>query len=166
MKTKLLAPLSLLIFVSATSIAQTASQARPAAPAKLPSVQEVLAKYTKAIGGREAHEKIKSWHMNGAVEFAPMGVKGTFESISAAPDRSLMKMNLTGLGEFIEGYDGTVAWGVNAIQGSRVKSGEELAQLKLSGNFYREINLDKLYSRITVTGIEKINGQDAYVLVF
>jgi hypothetical protein len=161
MKSKLTLLIALL-FVGAT--AAFGQAAKPAAPAKLPTAQEIVAKYTKAIGGREAMEKIKSWTTKGTVEISPMGLKGTFEQIASAPDRSMTTMSITGLGDLIEGYDGKTAWAINPIQGSRERTGAELLQTKLMSNFYRDVNLDKLYPKMEVKGIEKVNGKDAYVV--
>ena len=133
--------------------------------AKMPTVQEVLAKYVQAIGGRAANEKIKSRIMKGSAEIPAAGIKGTFEYYTAAPGKSLNKIMLAGIGEIIEGFDGTIAWSVNPIQGNRDKQGEELAQTKLTYNFYREINLDKLYPKMELKGMEKLGDKDVYVIV-
>jgi hypothetical protein len=94
-----------------------------------------------------------------------MGIKGTFENYSAAPNKSIAKVTLVGIGELVEGFDGTTAWSMNPIQGNRDKQGEELAQSKLTNNFNRETNLDKIYPKMEVRGIEKIGADDAYVVV-
>ncbi|MEO7673445.1 MAG: hypothetical protein ABIU09_05135 [Pyrinomonadaceae bacterium] len=133
--------------------------------AKLPTVKEVLDKYVKAIGGREAIEKVKTRFMSGTVEISPMGIKGTYEIYSAAESKTFTKMNLAGIGDMLDGYDGKTAWVINPIQGNREKTGAELLQAKINGNFYREINLDKLFSKIEVKGVDKVAGKDAYVLV-
>jgi hypothetical protein len=83
--------------------------------AKMPTVQEILAKYTQAIGGREANEKIKTRMTKGTLELAPMGIKGTFETYTAAPGKSINRTNLAGIGEIIEGFDGTTAWSINPL---------------------------------------------------
>src|SRR5213595_3035704 len=154
MKFKFALFLAIVLMSSVAAFSQTATPAKPASTVKLPTAQEVLDKYVKAIGGRDAMTKIKSWKSTGTVELAPMGVSGTVESISAAPGRSLTKMNLAGLGEFVEGFDGTTAWSVNPIQGNREKTGAELAQTKLTNIFNRDLNLEKYYSKLTVKGIE------------
>ncbi len=132
---------------------------------KMPTVQEILAKYVQAIGGKEANEKIKSRMMKGTLELMPMGVKGTFENLSAAPNKSIMKISLEGIGDIIEGFDGTTAWSINPLQGNRDKQGEELAQTKLTYDFYRETNLGKLYPKMELKGTEKICANEAYVVV-
>jgi hypothetical protein len=133
--------------------------------AKLPTVKEILAKYVQAIGGKQANDKIKSRMAKGTVELSPMGIKGTFENYAAAPNKSIAKVSLAGIGDLVEGFDGTTAWSMNPIQGNRDKQGEELAQSKLSSNFNRETNLDKLYPKMEVKGIEKVGADDAYVVV-
>ncbi len=132
---------------------------------KLPTVQEVLSKYVQAIGGRAANEKIKTRMIKGTVELAPMGIKGTVESYSSAPGKSYTKSNLQGIGEIVEGFDGTTAWSMNPLQGNRTKDGEELLQTKLINNFYREINLEKLYPKMEVKGTEKVGDKETYVVV-
>ncbi len=79
----------------------------------MPTVKKILAKYVQAIGGKKANEKIKSRMVKGTVEIAPMGIKGTFESYAAAPNKSISRVTLAGIGELVEGFDGTTAWTIN-----------------------------------------------------
>lgn len=141
-----------------------AAETKPTA-AQMPSVEEILAKYVKAIGGREANEKIKSRYSKGTLELMPMGIKGVFETYAAAPNKSYNKTSLAGLGDIVEGFDGQTAWSVSALQGNRDKEGEELIQTKLINDFYREINLAKLYPKMELKGTEKVGDNEAYVIV-
>lgn len=174
MKLKSLIFLSLLFFVAGSAFAQKTDPPKPAVkPAddkasqavKLPSAAEIIAKYVKALGGREANEKIKSRWLKGTVELSPMGIKGTAEIYSSAPSNNLIVLNIVGIGEIKDAFDGTTAWTINPIQGNRDKSGVELLQVKLASDFYREINLDKLYPKMDVKGIEKVGDKDAYIVV-
>ena len=169
MKLKSTLLLAILLTVTSTLFAQKTEPVKPAlvkpAVVKLPTIQEILAKYVKAIGGREANEKIKTRMMSGTVELSPMGIKGTFETYSAGEAKSFTKMNLAGIGEMLEGSDGKSAWAINPIQGSRDKSGAELLQAKINGNFYREINLEKLFPKMELRGVEKVGEKNAYVIV-
>ena len=160
----------IILIIAAATFAQKPAPVKTepvksAAATKLPTVQEIIAKYVKALGGREANEKIRSRVTTGTIEFAPMGIKGTFEAYSAGEAKSLTKMNLAGIGEILEGSDGKTAWSINPMQGSRDKTGLELVQAKLNNNFYREINLDKLYQKMELKGIEKVGDKDTYVVV-
>lgn len=180
MKLKISILLTILFSISATAFGQKPTvkpivKAKPkvdqktteakTTPAKMPTVQEILAKYAQAIGGKTANEKIKSRMTKGTVEFAPMGIKGTIETYSAAPNKTIARLTLAGIGEITEAFDGTIAWTVNPMQGNRDKAGAELAQAKLTGDFYRETNLAKLYPKMELKGTEKVGEADAYVVV-
>jgi hypothetical protein len=145
--------------------AETKTAAIKTAAVKMPTVKEILAKYVQAIGGKQANEKIKSRMAKGTVELSPMGIKGIFENYAAAPNKSVSRLTLAGIGEILEGFDGMTAWTINPIQGNRDKQGEELAQAKLAYNFNREFNLEKLYPKMELKGIEKVGADDAYVVV-
>jgi len=180
MKLKLSILLTLIFSISATAFGQKevvkpTTQTKPTADAKpadakaivakMPTAQEILTKYAQALGGKTAHEKIKSRTMKGTMEIVPMGIKGSFESYAVAPNKSLTKSTLAGIGELVEGFDGQTAWTVNPLQGNRDKQGEELAQTKLINNFYREVNLAQLYPKMEQKGTEKVGEANAYVLV-
>jgi len=144
------------------------SETKPADPSpavKLPAAKEIVDKYVKAIGGREALTKIKSRYQTGTIELSPMGVKGTVEIYSRSDNRSLTKISLAGIGDVLDGYDGTTAWTSNPMQGSRVKEGKELLQTKRMNDFGREANLEASYTTLKVKGIEKVAERDAYVVV-
>ncbi len=161
----------LAFFVAASSAQKPSSSPTPAAkpsPAptvKLPSAKEIVDKYVNAIGGREALLKHKSRVESGTMELSPMGVKGTFETFSRSDDRVFSKISLEGIGEILEGFDGTSAWSSNPVQGSRVKAGQELEQTKRLSDFARDANLDKAFTSLTVKGIEKVGDRDAYVVI-
>ncbi len=164
----LLAVMLLLIGVSA----QKPDSSKPpekkpvAAPdVKLPTAKEVIDKYVKALGGREALLKHKSRVETGTVELSPMGVKGTFESYARSDNRTTTLVSLQGIGEIVEAFDGTSAWSSNPMQGSRVKEGKEMEQAKRMSQFSRDADLDKAYSKITVNRMEKVGDRDTYVVV-
>ncbi|HEX8636480.1 MAG TPA: hypothetical protein VF692_00345 [Pyrinomonadaceae bacterium] len=176
MKLKTITLLSLVLTFSISAFGQTTTtvkpqpalkpaEAKPATAVKLPTVKEILDKYVVAIGGRAANERIKTRTMKGTIELAPMGIKGTVESFAAAPGKSYTKMNLQGIGEIVEGYDGTTAWTINPIQGNRDKTGDELLQMRLLSAFNREIDLGKHYSKMEVSGADKLNDRDVYVVI-
>jgi zinc protease len=147
------------------SNAQPEVKPSPAAAAKLPPAKDIIDKYVKAIGGKEAIQKHKSRVQTGTMELSPMGVKGTIESYARSDERSFVKVSLAGIGDLLDGYDGKTAWTSNPIQGNRVKEGKELLQSKRTAAFGREWSLDQLYTTLTVRGVEKVGDRDTYVVV-
>ena len=62
---------------------------------------------------------------------------GDFEIFAAKPDRALSKVTLGGIGDLIEGYDGTHAWSSSPMMGPMLSQGKELEQRKLRRRFLR-----------------------------
>ena len=71
------------------------------------------------------------------------------------------------LGDFdaSRGFDGTVAWSLNVTEtGFRELHGADLAAVRRDAEFYREIKLRELYPTMSVAGIAKVGGRDAYIV--
>ncbi len=116
--------------VKPTETKKTDESRASAGNVKLPTAKEIFDKYLESVGGRPAIEKIKTRKMTGSVELPAMGLKGTFEIISKAPDKSAVIINLNGFGEITEAFDGNEAWSSNPLEGQRVKTGKELEDTK------------------------------------
>jgi zinc protease len=153
----------------AQSTAQTqappaASSSAAAPSAALPSAEQVLKHYVEAIGGRAAWEKLHSRVSKGTIEIPAMNnLSGTIEVHMKAPNSILVVINLGGA-VIEQGFDGTTAWSDDPRNGLRVLSGGELEDEKREASFYHALDLQKIYSKMTVTGTEKIGERDAYVV--
>lgn len=154
----------LFLLVLTFTVSAVAQKTEPAKPAKLPTAKKILEKYVEALGGRKAIEKLKTRTATGTVELLPMNLKGTFESYAAPEWKVYSKVNISGIGDLIEGTDGKTGWAINPIQGSRERAGTELTQAKLINAFYRDIRLAELFPKQEVKGIEKVGDKDAYVV--
>jgi zinc protease len=140
----------------------------PKADAKaepLPSVDAVLEKYVKAVGGKEALEKITSRSMKGSFDLEAFGVTGApVEIFAKAPNKNSMKIDITGFGVVNSVFDGATGWDSNPMLGLRELSGLELAQLKRRSDFYQELNFKKYYTKMEVKGKEKVGSYETYVI--
>ena len=136
--------------------------AKPAA--NLPSAEQIVNKYVQASGGKAAIEKITSRRATGTFELPAMGVSAPVEMYAKAPNKTVLTIDIAGFGAIQRGYNGTVGWDVNPQTGNRELSGGELAQMKLGADFYRDTRLMQLFPKMTVKGVEKVNGSDAYVV--
>jgi zinc protease len=146
--------------------AQTPPAAKPGTAKtdeKLPTIDEVLASYTKALGGAEALAKHKSRIAKGTVELAPINARGTLVSSQKAPNKLLVVMNLTGLGEFRQGFDGQMGWSNDPFQGLRDLKGSELAATRRAAVF-NAAERNALYKRMVVTGKSKVGDREVYVV--
>jgi hypothetical protein len=154
--------------VQAQDAAKPATSATPSAAkpaATLPTADQVLDHYVQAIGGRAAWMKLNSRVSKGTIEIPAMNnLSGTVEIHEKAPNLMLAVINLGGAA-FEQGFDGNVGWSDNPRDGLRELSGGELDDARREANFYHAVELKKNYSKMTVTGIERVDEHDTYVVV-
>jgi hypothetical protein len=145
---------------SAASV--TPSATKPAAA--LPTADQVLDHYVQAIGGHAAWMKLNSRVSKGTIEIPAMNnLTGTVEIHEKAPNLMLAVINLGGAA-FEQGFDGNIGWSDNPQNGLRELSGGELDDARREANFYHAVELKKNYTKMTVTGIEKVDDHDTYVV--
>lgn len=151
--------------LSASLYAQAPAAKAPAqataASAELPDARTIVDRHIKAVGGRAAILAHKSMHATGTLSMASNGISGPVDVFGAAPDRVLVKTSVPGIGEIIDGFDGTHGWSVNPMTGPTLKTGKELAQTKVDADFYSELRDPKKY---TLKTVEKtaFDGRDCY----
>jgi outer membrane lipoprotein-sorting protein len=168
---KLLTLAGILIIVSGSAFSQnkpvskTRKVKTQTSKTALPSARTIIQKYVAAIGGRAAYQKQTSRVMKGTLEITSAGLKGAFESYAKAPNKSLTRTTLAGIGEISVAFDGQNGWITNPIQGTREQKGEELLQTKLSSDFYREVQLERLFPKLEVKGREKIGEKEVFIVV-
>ena len=150
-------PLVLLAGLAA-AVAQTTPQAA------LPSVDQVLDKYVKAIGGKAALEKLTSRVSKGTFEMDQLPGPAAEEIYAKAPNKQYLVTDLPGFGQASRGFNGAVGWEDNPQNGMRDITGTELAAMKRDADFYAAIKLRELYPKMTVKGKESFNGHDAYLV--
>jgi len=134
----------------APSYAQAPAKSAPPA-AELPAAREIIDRHIKAIGGRDAILAHKSLHLKGTFSVPASGLNGPVEVFGAAnPDRVMIKTSVAGIGETLEGFDGSHGWTVNPMTGPMLKVGKELEQAKYDADFYSELRDPKKYEVKTI----------------
>jgi hypothetical protein len=157
------------------SVAQAAPAAPPqavpappqVAPAKpdpsLPAGREVVDRFVKAIGGREAVLSHKSMHVTGKYEVPASGLSGEMEIFTAAdPNRAVQRVTIPGVGEVLQGFDGQRGWSINPMTGPMLQQGKELEQARLDADFYNELRDSKNYKSITTVEKTTFEGHPSY----
>lgn len=137
--------------------------AKPATEVAAPTADQILDRYVKAIGGREAWQKFTSRVTMGTIEVPSMNLSGTVLIHEKAPDRLLAAVIINGA-SFRQGFDGTLGWTDDPQDGLREQSGAELAEARRDADFYHPLDLRRLYTKFTMSGTEKIGDRDTYIL--
>jgi len=144
---------------------QGVSKKPEATPANtLPTPDQVLAHYVKALGGEPALRKITSRVLKGTFEIDVPQLSGEAEIDMAGPDRFRSLLKIPDAGDILLAYDGKVGWASDPQNGLRDVTGTELDQLRLSSQFQHELRFRELFPKVRV--LEKTTEEDhpAWVL--
>ncbi len=136
----------------------------PPPPPELTEEQKIVARFIEAVGGEEALRAHTSTTVKGTFGMPAMGVSGDFTAYAMAPDKFLLTINMAGVGDIVQGYNGDVAWAENPMTGTQLVEGEMLEQVKRDSRFYAELEYGELYPQQTAAGETEWNGQAAYQL--
>ncbi len=128
----------------------------------LPTVEEVLAKYVQAVGGRQAFQKITSRIAKGS-RIGADGVLVPEDVYQKAPNKILVVTTYPEAA-FSTGFNGTAGWGANSKGEVRELPAAVLAQVKGDSEFYRELKTGEFYRKLTITGRSKIGDEEVYVI--
>jgi hypothetical protein len=148
-----------------TDAPKTEAPKTEAKAAALPGADEILEKYVKALGGKEAIEKISSRSAKGKFEIEAANLSGDVESHHKAPNKYAYLFTIPGVGGGGEVFDGATGWNSNPMSGLREVSGSELATLKREADLYQPLNLKKHYPKMEVKGKETVGKFETYVVI-
>jgi zinc protease len=163
---------ALLLVVAVGVRAQSAAQpdtqaipanAKPASSTAYPRVGEILDRYEKAIGGRDAWEKLTSRVMLGTIEVPSANLTGTVMVHEKAPNKFMTAVIINGA-VFQQGFDGIQGWTNDPKNGLREQTGPELAESKRGADFLHSFKMRRVYTSMVVTGVEKIGDRDTWVV--
>lgn len=136
----------------------------PAAQAeKLPSARSIIDRHIAAIGGRAAVLSHSSTRATGEFSVASAGMKGTLEVFAAKPDKSLVKINIPGVGEVVEAYNGQHGWTMSAMTGPMLLEGKQLEDKKFDTDFHSDLQ-DGRYESMTTLEQTDFDGRPCYKL--
>jgi outer membrane lipoprotein-sorting protein len=147
-----------------SALAQAAAQKPDAKAEALPTADQVVEKYIKASGGKDALEKCTSRVSKGTLEVPAFSVGGPLETYAKAPNKAFFKADIQGFGVVQQGYDGKTAWSQDPQSGLRELAGAELSDTKLSSEFNKTVKFKEFYPKISVKSKEKVGDHEAYLV--
>lgn len=151
-------------FIRGAILATMLGSAGSAAYAQgLPSASDVVASYVKAIGGRDAVLKITSMTQLATMNVPAAGISAEMKVMAAAPNKLSSTSTIEGIGEMVQGFNGTIGWDINPMQGPRLLTDAELAQALKNNDFHgsRLFPADQ-YTSMTVLEKVPFNNEPAY----
>ncbi|MGC1186731.1 MAG: c-type cytochrome, partial [Candidatus Acidiferrales bacterium] len=140
--------------------------AAPSQPAG-PTVDQIIDKYTQAIGGADAFAKMTSRTAEGTGTFQGQG--GPPESVTVsveeqAPDKRWVSQ--TGrFGAMTQGTDGNDFWMQDAKGQVHDLAGTELVELKRAADITWLLDIRKNFSQLRAAGTDQVGDHKVYVVV-
>ncbi len=142
--------------LAAVALAMTAGAADAQ---QLPPAQQIVDKYVQAIGGRAAIARHQQRKTVAEMSIPANGMTMTMEVYQAAPNKVFTKMEMAGMGTFTSGYDGTLAWANNPMQGPRILEGAELNETLRQADFAGVLDPAKAYTTMQTAGEKTVAGR-------
>ncbi len=134
----------------------------PVAKSAAISAEQVIENYVAAIGGKDAIGKIDSYKISG--EMNMMGQKIGIVQAFKKPNQTAMVMSMGSAVMQKMVFDGSKAK-MSGMQGAQeFTEGEQFESMKATASVCPEMDYAKNGFKLTVKGIEQVNGKDAYVL--
>ena len=138
------------------------------------TADEVIEKSIAAMGGRAAHDKIKSRVMTGELSIGtPAGdIAGTVEMYATVPNkqRTVIKADLSqfGAGQLLvdQRFDGTTGYAMDSMQGNRDITGNQLDNMKSQSFPNPFMNYKAMGTSVKLGPKEQVGGRDTHVLIF
>ena len=138
------------------------------------TADDIIEKNLTAVGGRVALAKLTSRSTVGTMTLStPAGeVSGSIEVLNQQPNKSrtLIKMDLSSLGAgpmtVDQRFDGTSGYVLDSLRGNRDITGNQLENMKNIVFPTPFLRYKERGATVELAGKEKVEGRDAYVLVF
>ncbi len=117
-----------------------------------PEAKEIFDSYAIALGGEEAYAEIDTALMGMSMEMPSIGMSMERVVSFKRPNKIFVVMDIPGMGQMKQGYDGENGWSIDPIQGSRELEGAELEKLLSETDFEEGLKLSENYSSAKVAG--------------
>jgi len=110
--------------------------------------EEILADAVNATGGAAAWNAHKTAHYKVETTLQGMGMGGKGERFQTRADKSLMTMEMAGLGRVREGTNGKVAWTDDPAHGIRYLDGVEAEQMRIASSWNMDLHAAELFVKL------------------
>lgn len=122
----------------------------------------IIKKYLDAIGGEATLQTINTINIDFDASVQGMSLTGNVKKMN--PDKELTTVSLNGNTVVKNVFDGTK--GYIEMQGQKKDmEAREISNKKEMGGIFRQLKYSQPDYKLSVDGIEKINGEDAYKLI-
>jgi hypothetical protein len=104
----------------------------------------------------------KSIVTKGGMSMPSAGINGTVVMTQAGQNQMQMVTTIAGMGDIQAGYDGTIAWAADPMQGPRILTGKEMEQIRDESDRRTTVRDPQLFTSMTTVADTTMNGERCY----
>lgn len=128
----------------------------------LKTVDQVLEKYQRALGGVDAIRKVRSETRHGQVEATGLPGKVAFVSY-AKPFKTLQKVTLADNREILSGFDGQISWSVTP-QGASIDKATAVEAVRRDADLQYPLHQPDYFQKLEFAGVTEFENRRCYWL--
>jgi photosynthetic reaction center cytochrome c subunit len=131
-------------------------------PGNLPTTNQIMDNYTRALGGAEAIEKISSREEIGATTIRGQSV--SVEVFTKAPGKWMVVRHLPE-GDSVTAFDGSTGWVAMPGRPTHDLRGADIEAARMDADLQFPLHIPQIFPELRVEYPEKIMGREANVLL-
>ncbi len=122
---------------------------------------EILARYNKVVDPQGRIPSVEGMRTTITMEIPAAGMTANIVAVQARPNSMTMIIDIPGLGQMKQGYDGTTAWSSDPMQGPRLMAGPEAAAIIDGSSLAAMARTADMFTAMEAAGDVDVDGTKA-----
>jgi hypothetical protein len=129
------------------------------APVVAQDVDAIFARYNRAVDPENKVASLAGIRVTAVFEVPAQGMRASMTIHQQRPNLMTSILNLQGVGEMRQGFDGRTAWASDPMQGPRILTGPEAAQIADGADFATMRRERALFAKVEGAGEAEFDGE-------
>ena len=127
-------------------------------------VNEILERYTTAVGGQTAIDRVTSYRAKGRFTTSLFKLTGEYEVWAKQPNKTLTVIQFPRVGTLRKGFDGETRWVQTPSATVNDESSSGMAEVEKDADIYGVGRIKSLYETMRLEGKARLNGRDVNMI--
>lgn len=119
----------------------------------------ILARFAKAVDPEGKLATMPGMRSEATMEMPAAGIKASVVAVQRRPNQTAITIDIPGLGQMRQGFDGTIAWATDPMQGPRIMTGSEASSMSDGADFRAMTRPADLFTSSVLVGEVEIDGE-------
>lgn len=134
------------------------------APDPQQAVNEILERYTTAVGGQTAIDRVTSYRAKGRFTTSLFKEPGTYEVWGKDPNKTLSVIQFPRVGAIKKGFDGETRWVQTPSATVNDEGSSGIAGVEKDADIYNAGKIKGLYESMRLEGKAQLNGRNVNIV--